>query len=657
MSDTAVPGYFTRPTAAAIRHVAREQRSAPAPRRLGLRTLIAITTVCTGIFSVLATAIVSVTAAQESLSQTVQDRLAVQSQRRSEHFSALLAELRGDVRLLSEVPPIQGLIRAAANQGIDPLDGSSSTLWQSRLQAIFRGILLAKPHYLQVRYIGLENGGMELVRVERDRINNHIAIDPPLQRKGTQHYVSATAALRPGQLYLSPIDLNREHGEIQQPLTPVLRAAVPIYDQQSGRPFGVLVVNLQADYFFDAMQSMKSESMWLALTNSDGEYLIHPHDMETFAFEHGRSHSAIDDYPALATVMASGTPATLRDHDERRFVDLRRISYGSEQSLGLIMSVSTDAVSDFSIDVAQHIAVALLAICLICIAFALAVAHLIARPINQLSSTMETWTPGDDVPPLPEDSYGEARALATVLEQVFTSLTHRNRELEATNRELDQFAYIASHDLQEPVRTVTSFAEMLRKETGNQLTPRSEKGLHYMLVACDRMRTLIQGLLEYSRIGHHADATDVSLQAVVDDVLLGLSATILDRKARIHVTTALPTMRLYDAEIRLLVRHLISNAIKFCPQERSPHIQLSAVRISDGVYRVLIRDNGMGIPANQQDRIFTIFQRAVGREDFEGTGIGLAHCRKIVDLHHGRIWIDASSPEGTVFAVELEDVP
>ena len=651
MTDTTATGYIAPPS----HHSPTGLPAVWAPR-WGLRALIAVTLVFVGVISVLAMATVSVTAAQDALAANLHDRLAVQSQRRVERFISLLDELQGDVRLLGKVPPIQGLIRTTRNQGIDPVDGSSTALWTTRLQSIFRGILLAKPHYLQVRYIGLADGGLELVRVERDHRDGDIRVATRLQRTGDRHYVARAAALPPGQIYLSAIELNREFGAIQTPYTPVLRAALPIHDSHSGRPFAVLVVNLRADYFFDALRAMKSDALQLALTNSDGEYLLHPQGEDTFAFEHGRSHNAVADYPALAAVLATGEAASQLDKDTRQFVDMQRISYGDRQALGLVLSMSTDALTEFSARISKQLALALLAICLACAGFAVLVAHLIAAPIKQLSSALDNWKPGDDVPPLPVHSYGEARSLAGVLDRVFTSLAHRNRELEATNRELDQFAYIASHDLQEPVRTVTSFAEMLRNDIGNTLTPRSEKGLYYMLRACDRMRSLIQGLLEYSRIGHHADATTVHLQSVVDGVLLDMSATILARKAEISVISPLPAMRLYEAETRLLLTHLIANAIKFCPEDRIPQVRLSATARTETSCRLLIQDNGIGVPENQQDRIFTIFQRAVGREDFEGTGIGLAHCRKIVDLHHGRIWIDASSPEGTTFAVELEDV-
>lgn len=620
------------------------------------RSLIALTTVCTGIISALAASSLSIMAAKETLAANIQDRLALESQRRADKFANLIHELRGDVSLLADVPPIQGLIRTRHHRGMDPLDGSSAALWQSRLSSIFEGILLAKPHYLQVRYIGLADGGMELVRVERDVSTDRVTRAPRLQRKGDQAYVTDAAALPDGGMYLSPIDLNREYGRIQFPATPVLRAAVPVYDEQSGGVFGVLVVNLRADYFFDALHSMKSESISLALTNSDGEYLIHPTDAETFAFEFGRTNNAAADFPLLDTVLRSGISAGLRDDATQQFIDLRRVNYGTDQSLGMVMTVSTDALSTFSKRVAGQLVVTLVIICMLCALFALLVAHRIAHPINQLSTAFATWTPGDEVPPLPQSSYGEARTLAGVLRSVFTTLAHRNRELEATNRELDQFAYIASHDLQEPVRTVTSFAEMLRDDAGNQLSPRSEKGLSFMLQSCARMRTLIQGLLEYSRIGHHAAAVPVNLNTVVTSALKELSAGIHRQSAEVQITTPLPTLRLFEDEVRMLFRHLIANAIKFCPDGRTPRVTVRAEPTSNGACRILVQDNGIGIPESQRDRVFTIFQRAVGRDDFAGTGIGLAHCRKIVDLHHGRIWIHASSPSGTTLAVELVEV-
>lgn len=231
-----------------------------------------------------------------------------------------------------------------------------------------------------------------------------------------------------------------------------------------------------------------------------------------------------------------------------------------------------------------------------------------------------------------------------------------NRELARSNRELDQFAYIASHDLQEPIRSVSSMAEFLANDPETHLSPAGLEAKTYMLAACTRMNELVRGLLEFGRIGHNTKATLTDLNKVFDDILQDLQIRIKETHAAITVPPDMPSMPLYAVEIRLLFQNLISNAIKFSPPDRRPEVQVSWEQIQAHRWRFFISDNGIGIPADEQEKVFVIFQRSTPSSQFEGTGIGLAHCRKIAEIHGGKIWVEASSEAGTTMGVEIEAV-
>jgi signal transduction histidine kinase len=245
--------------------------------------------------------------------------------------------------------------------------------------------------------------------------------------------------------------------------------------------------------------------------------------------------------------------------------------------------------------------------------------------------------------------------LANVNAELETSnamLAQRASELARSNEELDQFASIASHDLQEPLRKVRTYTEQLTRIEGEHL---SEKGLDYLRranLAAGRMQTLIEDLLRFSRVATHGEEfTEVDLEQVVDEALDDLSEQVESTGAVIHVG-ALPTITAEGLQMRQLVQNLISNAIKFHMPEVPPEVWIDSVVDGDNV-RLTVRDNGIGFDPKYAGRIFRVFERLHGRTEYSGTGIGLALCRKIADRHAGSIIADSEPGHGATFTVTL----
>jgi signal transduction histidine kinase len=223
----------------------------------------------------------------------------------------------------------------------------------------------------------------------------------------------------------------------------------------------------------------------------------------------------------------------------------------------------------------------------------------------------------------------------------------RTAQIESKNKELEQFAYVASHDLQEPLRTISAFVELLQQQYKGRLDVNADKFLDYMLNASERMKVLIKDLLDYSRIGREKVPRQVDCNQLVKEVVADLDKTIEDSGAMVHAST-LPVLQAYPTELKLLFQNLISNSIKFRRPGRPPVIDIGSVN-ENGHWKFFIQDNGIGIEPQFLERIFIIFQRLHTRSEYEGSGIGLAHCKKIVELHGGRIWAESVPGEGSRF--------
>jgi light-regulated signal transduction histidine kinase (bacteriophytochrome) len=248
-------------------------------------------------------------------------------------------------------------------------------------------------------------------------------------------------------------------------------------------------------------------------------------------------------------------------------------------------------------------------------------------------------------------------ALLRIVGEIFVTAIERRRfqqelelraaDLARSNAELEQFAYVASHDLQEPLRAVTGYTQLLARRYSGQLDAKADEYIAFAVEGAARMQQLIKDLLMYSRVGRRGnELLPVDFLAVFEAAVANLEVAVAESGATL-THGDLPTVSGDFTQLAQLLQNLLSNALKY-RSDQAPVIHVSAAG-ENGNMRFSVRDNGIGIDQKYSDRIFQLFQRLHTRDEYPGTGIGLAICKKIVERHGGRIWVESAPGQGSTF--------
>jgi signal transduction histidine kinase len=250
--------------------------------------------------------------------------------------------------------------------------------------------------------------------------------------------------------------------------------------------------------------------------------------------------------------------------------------------------------------------------------------------------------------------YRQSKELQELNNNLEERVKERTRQQELTNKklafhlkEIEQFTFITSHDLQEPLLTLTNFTQLIKEEYAGKLDETGNKYIEFIYNSSVRMQTLVKGLLDYSLLGNERIMSLVDCRKVINDVISDLDALITANKAIINCHQ-LPQILACETEMRLLFQCLLNNAVKFCKKDILPVVEITAENLG-AEWLFSVEDNGIGIEDKYKEKIFVIFKRLHRHEDFQGTGIGLAHCKKIVELHGGVIWVESNKHGGSTF--------
>lgn len=250
--------------------------------------------------------------------------------------------------------------------------------------------------------------------------------------------------------------------------------------------------------------------------------------------------------------------------------------------------------------------------------------------------------------------YRKKKRINVLLSDKNQQIELQSKELAFKNKELEQFAYIASHDLKEPINTISSLIKLIEDDFGDSFPETVKKSFTFMNDSTDRMRDLIDVLLQHSKLGVIGTRVQVDTNILLNEIKEDLKNLIHKSNTHLQVDL-LPEVYASSTELRLVFQNLIANAIKFRATNRSPIIEVSSEKIIDpsnpqkAMWQFSVEDNGIGIAEQYKEKVFAIFQRLHNKEEYEGTGIGLAHCKKVINAHGGKIWVTSKEGEGSTF--------
>lgn len=375
--------------------------------------------------------------------------------------------------------------------------------------------------------------------------------------------------------------------------------------------------------------------------------------------------------PAIASVENGSAPPSLQAGKER-FDEVRRRIAAQQEHLD---RVQADARTTFGEARSQrdHILLAIVVAFLLAGSALAVLLHVgVLRPLALVRTASQRVADGAFEEEIPLRGPSDLRALASAVEamrhrtvaelkasrrnaerldRIAAELDVQAVELRRSNAELEQFAYVASHDLQEPLRKVASFCQLLEKRYGDRLDERGAQYIGFAVDGAKRMQVLINDLLTFSRVGRVQDAREtVAMDGPLDRALKNLATAVEESGAEITRPERLPDVVGDPTLLTMLWQNLVGNAVKFRSPDRAPRVEVAVADGPDaepGFHTFTVTDNGIGVPAEFAEKVFVIFQRLHGRETYGGTGIGLSLCKKIVEHAGGRILIDTEHREGT----------
>ena len=354
-------------------------------------------------------------------------------------MTAKIEALEADVSFLTRTPPIQALIRTK-DGSVDTIDNSSTQdIWKKRFASILKSLLEEKPQYLQAQYIGIADEGKEIVRVDRDGNHIHRVREDRLQSRGQALYFQNTIKYKTGNIYVSPIELNKEQGKILKPFTPVLHVAMPIFDERNYDIFGIIIIKLDMKHVFLESQSSAPKGSQLYITNNKGDFLIHSDMKKAFGFEFDKTYKIQDDYPELASIfdtsdidwVSGDTSISLTKDDKAlKFLKVSFDMLDQNHFAGFALETPYEVVIAQALALRNRSIILSLVLIVCSMAIGLFMAGYITRPIRKIIIAAESFAKGQyDGVDLPLKSKDEIGRLAHTLKSMAEQIEARTEEI------------------------------------------------------------------------------------------------------------------------------------------------------------------------------------------------------------------------------------
>ncbi|MBN4064266.1 HAMP domain-containing protein [Dehalococcoides mccartyi] len=362
-------------------------------------------------------------------------------------------------------------------------------------------------------------------------------------------------------------------------------------------------------------------------------------------------------------LFSSGSGTSFTDYRGKRVFGIHH--YIEVANIGLVVKIDeTEALSRLN-GLGWTLAAVIVVVSLVIVIVAVVIARHLIDPISRLTHAADLFSRGELNSRVSIDSTDEIGVLGLTFNVMAERIQSANEDLEArveertadlkrSNQDLEQFAYVASHDLQEPLRMVSSYTQLLSKRYSGKLDESADDFIYFAVDGAKRMQVLINDLLTYSRAGRTDTAVEnLDVERIATEAISNLGSRIED-SGTVITFGEMPTLVADRQQLVSIFQNLISNSIKYRSVSRDSQIEIQATRIS-GAWQFSVKDNGIGIDSAFTDRIFTIFQRLHGRDEYQGTGIGLAVVKKLVERSGGSIWVESVLDEGSTFLFTVVD--
>ncbi|HLG81238.1 MAG TPA: PAS domain S-box protein [Bradyrhizobium sp.] len=492
-----------------------------------LTTRLAIAMILLVAVAVSAVGWLSFHAIQQALLPRILDRIEAHSRLIAGELQSSLRSAEADVRLFSAAVAARGIVTAHFNGGVDPVDHVSENSWRARLANRLVAGLQAKPAYSQFRLIGIEDGGREVIRVDRSGPNGAIRIVPDLelQRKGDRPYFSGTIKLPPNEIYVSPVDLNQEHGALEIPYVPTIRVAAPVYTPE-GRLYGLVIINVDLRATLDHIREAARSGEMIYLVDAKGDYLVHPDRIREFASDLGGPRNWQNDFPYFAGLVGQTRSAAQSVPDASGKLGGATLVPAfliGQQWVGVIETVPNAVFLAPATAIGRTTTLVGLVAMLCAAVLAVIVARSLTRPINQLRSSIEGIGRGEPVR-IPIDAGGETGVLARAFERVLGELkaktvalehevqehrrTEAARDHHAARERLFSAAVESSNDAivtTSPDGTITGWNPAAERMFGYK-APEAVGGSIGLIVPSDRggeVQAILRRIARGERIEHH----------------------------------------------------------------------------------------------------------------------------------------------------------
>ena len=632
---------------------------------------------------ILVTSVFNYRDAANLLKQQSIERLSEDLERQTIRFGQNIERIRNDVETIGRSEAVTGYYRAVNGKGYDAQRNMTTALWLERITINLMGVLRQRPEYLQVRFIGRADKGREIVRVERQNQDLIAVLPNRLQQKGERHYVKKALLLKPGEQYLSPVELNREHGEIVYPLQPVVRVSTPIY--LDGQTIGVVVINADFAVLAKLFRSPPNQVSYF-IADTKGDYLLHNQKQRQFSLALGGKPGLQQDYPQLD--MLSRHKKDLQGRilaDQSHSLNTKKYHFDpfDQNNFLVIGSVASLALIEqnaaaFGQRMFTRVFVVVL---LLSIAMAFISRYLLA-PIKAITRIANLIAMGDRSAQIPstqrQDEIGIlSRSFSTMfehlnktqfeLQQLAGSLekkvSKRTAELEVAVEKAEhnakiksEFLAIMSHEIRTPMNGVLGMLALLLN------THLDEEQHHRATLArssAESLLVLINDILDFSKV----DAGKMELEVLEFDLsdmlgqfveVMALQAIDQDLELLLDVTDITNSMVKGDpGRLRQILINLVGNAIKFTGQGGEIIVRATLKPITEQQLQLTcsVSDTGIGIAADKQTNMFESFTQedASNTRKYGGTGLGLAIVKQLCELMNGGISVNSEVGKGSRF--------